>query len=377
MKNILLLAGLLTAAAQFLQAQAPATTPARATANAPILSPEIHPDRTVTFRLRATNATSVAVNGQWGGGTKAMTRDERGVWQITIGPVPPEIYEYSFIVDGTTMIDPGNREIKPMRSPRTSILEVPGNPPLIHDFQNVPHGAVRLHWYDSKALGRRRALQVYTPPGYDRGSSKYPVLYLFHGSGDNEATWVAGGKAHWILDNLIASKKAVPMVVVMTDGHAAPPAPPGGSTDGRNRNIEAFESDLLQDVLPLVESTYRVRKDAASRAIIGLSMGGGQSLSIGLRHADTFAWVGGMSSAVFNPRQSLEAPLGNAAALNKKLKALWFACGKDDFLLKQNQDFSALLKEKGIPHLYLETAGNHSWPVWRKYLADYAPTLFR
>ena len=145
-----------------------------------------------------------------------MTKDDSGLWSVTVGPVAPGVYEYSFNVDGVSMIDPGNRDIKPMRAPRTSILEITGQPPLVHDFQAVPHGRVSLHWYDSKSLGRRRALQVYTPPGYDAdAAARFPTMYLFHGSGDNEATWVAHGKAHWILDNLIARKSAKPMIVVM------------------------------------------------------------------------------------------------------------------------------------------------------------------
>jgi enterochelin esterase family protein len=284
--------------------------------------------------------------------------------------VPSGVHEYSFNVDGVSMIDPGKRAIKPMRAPRTSILEVPGTPPLVHDFQDVPHGKVSLHWYASKSLGRRRPMQVYTPPGYDANpAARYPTLYLFHGSGDNEATWVAHGHAHWILDNLIAQRRAQPMIVVMLDGHAIAP----GATTERNANIAAFERDLLEDAMPLVVANYRTREDAAHRAIIGLSMGGGQSVNIGLKHVDRFAWVGGMSSSV---REGINL-IGDGTALNQKLKLLWFACGKDDSLVKANQDFDAALKAKNVRHTYVETEGNHSWPVWRKYLADFVPLIFR
>lgn len=339
-----------------------------------VVSPELESDRHVTFRLRATNATEVTVSGQFQKGAIPMKKDDAGVWSAKVGPVEPGVYEYSFSVDGVSMIDPGNRAIKPMRNPRTSILEIPGDPPLIHDFQDVPHGTVRMHWYQSKSLGKRRAMQVYTPPGYEKSRTRYPTLYLFHGSGDNEATWVAHGFAHWILDNLIAQKRAKPMLIVMLDGHAAAP---GGTPGDRNRNVEAFGSDLLEDVLPFIEENYRVRKDPENRAIIGLSMGGGQSLTIGLKHPELFAWVGGMSSSVPNAETTLGDVLANPEKTNDALKLLWFACGKDDFLLERNREFDRILTARGIRHEYHETAGDHSWPVWRIYLADFAPRVFQ
>ncbi len=352
-----------------LLAQTPAPAPTRAPQAALVISPEIRPDRQVTIRLRAPNAKVVTVSGQFGRGATALTKDEAGLWSGTVGPVDPGIYEYTLTVDGVAMIDPGNRDVKPMRAPRTSILEITGEPALLHDFQAVPHGKVTMHWYASKSLGRRRALQVYTPPGYDAdATARFPTLYLLHGSGDNEATWVAHGRAHWILDNLIAQRKAKPMIVVMLDGHAAAPAP--GAE--RNANTAAFARDLLEDAMPLVVASYRTREEAASRAIVGLSMGGGQALTIGLGHPDRFAWVGGMSSAVGNGPSLLEDP----AALNRGLKLLWFACGKDDTLVKANRDFDTALTEKKVRHEFVVTEGNHSWPVWRRYLADFAPKLF-
>jgi enterochelin esterase family protein len=216
-------------------------------------------------------------------------------------------------------------------------------------------------------------MQVYTPPGYDADpTARFPVLYLFHGSGDNEATWVAHGHAHWILDNLIAQKKAQPMIVVMLDGHAVVPG--GGPTGGGpGNNTAAFERDLLEDAMPLVVASYRTREEPASRGIVGLSMGGGQALTIGLKHADKFAWVGGMSSALGN----VASQIPEADPLNRQLKLLWLACGKDDTLLAANQALDRALTEKKIRHEYHETAGNHSWPVWRGYLADFAPKVFQ
>jgi enterochelin esterase family protein len=192
---------------------------------------------------------------------------------------------------------------------------------------------------------------------------------LQHGSGDNHATWTVHGKAHWILDNLIAQQRARPMVIVMMDGHASPP------TVGRGANTEYFEKDLLQDVMPLVESNYRVRPDRDHRAIVGLSMGGGQSLTVGLNHTDIFAWVGGFSSSV--PRGDvLSGALDHPEQTNQRLKLLWIGCGKEDFLLSRNKAFIEQLKERGIEHEWHLTDGNHSWPVWRVYLAELAPKLF-
>jgi len=222
-------------------------------------SPEIGADRRVTFRLRAAKAEEVVVAGQWGGEPVPMVKGESDVWSITVGPIEPGVWEYSFRVDGLQMIDPGNPAIKPMREPRTSILHIPGVPPLLHDFQEVPHGVVHSHSYFSKSLNRLRELTVYTPPGYERqADARFPTLYLQHGSGDNQATWVVHGKAHWILDNLIARGKAQPMVVVMMDGHAG-----DRSAGGPQGNTGAFERDLLQDVMPFVEANYRVKSEAS------------------------------------------------------------------------------------------------------------------
>jgi enterochelin esterase-like enzyme len=357
-------------------AQAPSTN--RPAFTPPPNSPEVHADHTVTFRVRATKATEVSVSGEWPEGAKPMTKDDSGVWSVTVGPLDPDVYGYTFSIDGFRALDPMNPGVKPMRSPTTSILEVPGNPPRVWEFQDVPHGTVRLHDYQSQALGRLRHLRVYTPPDYEHGNRRYPVLYLFHGSGDNDATWTVFGQAHWILDNLIAAGKAKPMIVVMTDGHAYSPQFTGmPSTNMISRNVLDFERDLLGDVLPLVEAHYRVRKEAASRAIAGLSMGGGQSLTIGLNHPELFSWVGGFSSFVRDPENAVGKALANPQVTNKKLKLLWIACGKDDRLMENARQLDELLKKNHIRHEFLETKGNHSWPVWRRYLADFAPLLFQ
>jgi enterochelin esterase-like enzyme len=372
--SLLLSAAIIGFAAEILPAaQAPAKAPAARSRQVAVRSPQVQADRRVTFRLRAPKATEVLVTGQWPEGKAAMAKDANDVWTVTVGPVPAGVWEYSFQADGLQMIDPGNPAIKPMREPRTSILQIPGQPPLLYEFQDVPHGTVRQHTYFSKSLGRVRELVVYTPPSYDKQTdTRFPTLYLQHGSGDNQATWVVHGKAHWILDNLIAQGKARPMVVVMMDGHAVV----GGSAGGFQDNTTAFGRDLLEDVMPFVEANYRVKTDPASRAIAGLSMGGGQSLTIGLNHLDRFAWVAGFSSSVPS-REAIAGLLNDPVGANAKLKLLWIGVGKDDFLRQRNEEFIATLKEKDIHHEWHLTDGTHSWPVWRLYLADLAPKLFQ
>jgi enterochelin esterase-like enzyme len=341
----------------------------------PTVSPEIQPDRRVIFRVRAKDSKEITVAGQGISGKVPLTKDEEGVWSAKVGPIEPGVYEYSLTIDGVQTIDPSNSAIKPQRSPRTSILHIPGDPPLVWDFQDVPHGTVHQHGYQSKTVKALRQFFVYTPPGYEKDTaSKFPVLYLIHGFGDNHATWTQHGKANWILDNLIAQKKAKPMIVVMPDGH--PIAPGSGPRDQYGAaNSAALEKEIMEDMISMIESTYRVQANADNRAIAGLSMGGGHSLYTGFRHLDSFAWIGAFSAGV--PGQDQMAELfSNAESANQKLKLFWIACGKSDFLIERNRQMDALLKEKGIRHSWIETEGDHSWPVWRRYLADFAPLLF-
>lgn len=256
--------------------------------------------------------------------------------------------------------------------PLVASPEVRAAKPSVYDFQDVPHGAVHVHSYRSKATDEVRNLHVYTPPGYDNDVvARFPVLYLLHGSGESDATWTVLGHAHYILDNLIAQGKAKPMIAVMPNGLAVPNTP-----EARGRNTEVFSRDLLGDVMPMIETSYRVKADRLSRAIVGLSMGGGQSLTIGLNHPERFAWVGGMSSAINAPEQTFARALGDAKSTNAKYKLLWLGIGKDDFLLKTNQQFDELLSARGIKHTFRLTEGNHSWPVWRRYLVEFASLLF-
>jgi enterochelin esterase-like enzyme len=277
------------------------------------------------------------------------------------------------IVDGEAMLDPSNPEIKPERDPDESELEVSATPPLLTQWQDVEHGTVHLHDYFSKPLKRLRKLRVYTPPGYEaKGGERFPVLYLMHGTGDTEATWTDFGRAHFIEDNLLAQKSSLPMIIVMTDGHADLADEEG---IGR-RNLEKMEDDLMGAVVPLIDRTYRTLADRDHRAICGLSMGGFQSMFIGLRQLDSFAWVCGMSAYVPNV-EALCAPALNDPKTNERLRLFWHEIGKDDFLLPQQQLFEATLAKHGIKHDFHVTEGNHSWPVWRGYLGELLPRLFR
>ncbi len=369
----LVLIGALSALAQ--TPPATATAPAPAARPAPVISPEVNADRSVTFRLRAPGARQVAVRGQWTKEPLALTRSGDGLWSGT-ATIAAGVWEYSFNVDGLIMIDPANAAIKPMRDPRTSILHIAEATPQPWDFQNVPHGTVHQHTYLSKALGRSREVWVYTPAGYEKSAAaKYPLLILQHGSGDNQQTWVAHGHAHWILDSLIAAGKARPMVVMMIDGH---PFTPTGMRDATHRGgaMDAFRRELFEDAIPLVETTYRVESDVAERGIVGLSMGGGQSLTIGLGNLDRFAWIGSFSGV---PPEDAVAKkfLADPAGANARLRLLWLACGQDDALHTRNEEFVGKLKTAGVNHEWHLTPGNHSWPVWRGYLADFLPRIFQ
>jgi enterochelin esterase-like enzyme len=349
--------------------------PAPARQRPRVVSPEVAADRRVTFRIAAPEAHAVSVSGQFAKDRVALVRDGQGVWSATVGPVEPGLYEYGFTVDGLRLLDPVNPRFKPQRTLTTSTLEVPATPPAMTEYQDVPHGTIHVHEYHARALGRLRRVHVYTPPDYERNArARSPTLYLLHGSGDNDACWSTHGRAPYILDNLIAQKKAVPMVVVMPDGHPVleQNAPPG-------ENTRAFERDLLEEVMPLVEGRYRLKTDAASRAIAGLSMGGDQSVTTGFGHPDKFAWIGAFSSAA-QLKQLQEGALADAGAakgLAKKLRWLWIGCGKEDALLARNEELVAWLKANGVPHTWHVSEGGHAWPVWRQYLAEVAPQLFR
>ncbi|MHB8899700.1 MAG: esterase [Thermoguttaceae bacterium] len=342
-----------------------------------LVSPEVQADGKITFRLRAPKAQKVSVICD-AVGTQPMTSQADGIWSVTIGPVAPGIYDCQFDVDGLRITDPASRNVFGGRQGSRDYVEVPGPPgqPRRDQWRDVPHGAVTAHWYTSKATRARRRVHVYTPPGYQQELDKrYPVLYLLHGSGGNDLNWMLLGRANVIADNLLADGLAVPMLIVMPDGHVLDHSSEQQRED-RFRSREAFEQDLLESVAPLVEANYRVEPGAERRAIAGLSMGGGQSIAVGLGHLDQFAWVGAFSSAVTADDPVLEKLRSDPDQANRKLKLLWVAIGSDDSLLTRNRDFIKALDDLKIRHTYQETEGKHAWRVWRAYLAEFLPLLF-
>ena len=346
--------------------------------DAMLVSPEVRADGQVTFHLRAPKADKVSVICE-AVGTQAMVKDANGVWSVTVGPPPPGIYDCQFDVDGLRITDPASPNVFGNRQGSRGYVEVPGPPghPRRDECRDVPHGTVTIHRYASKLTGARRRVHVYAPPGYPQQTSKqYPVLYLLHGSGDDDSHGTLLGRANVIADNLLADGRAVPMLIVMPDGHVADRSHER-EKGSRNRGRELFEKDLLESVLPLVEANYRVLTDPQHRGIVGLSIGGGQSIGVGLGHLDQFAWVGAFSAAVSGNDPALAALRNDPAAANQKLKLLWIAVGKDDFLLARNRDFVKALDELKIRHTSQETAGTHAWGVWRGYLAEFLPLLFR
>ncbi len=339
-----------------------------------VQSPEVSSDHKVTFRILAPKASEVTLTGDWLGTTPPprLTKDEQGVWSITVGPMEPSIYIYNFNVDGMAIADPVNPRMKLRARTSASMVEVKDDQPAFWEARDVPHGAVEINWEKSQAIaGETRSFWVYTPPEYAKSTRRYPVLYLLHGSNDTAAGWTTAGNANFVLDNLLADKKMVPMIVVMPFGHAAPF--PGGAN-----NDTLFEEYLLKDVVPTTEARYRVAPGRENRAIAGLSMGGGQSLKIGLGHLDLFSAVASFSGAVpgdFETR--FAALLKDPKTTNQKLKVLWIGCGQQDSLFPRSKNLADLLTRYQVAHVFHPTDGVHNYTVWRKYLAEYAPLLFR
>tara|TARA_R110002096_G_scaffold4493_6_gene20809 strand:- start:18628 stop:19752 length:1125 start_codon:yes stop_codon:yes gene_type:complete len=341
-------------------------------------SAEVHPDRTVTFRFVAPKATALEVLGEIVDGKLSLTKNANGIWEGTVGPVPPGIHEYSFSVDGTNVLDPHNRWVKGWRR-SSNLVEVPGESPLLWEAQAVPHGEVHQLLDHSKMLETERATYVYTPPGYAESDETFPVLFLLHGSGDDASAWTNVGRAHLIADNLIAQGKVKPMVIVMPHGHANQPGVDpfliANKDEWSRQNFEAVSTDFFDRLLPLIQARYRIRTDAEGRAVAGLSMGGGQALRFGLNHPDQFAWVAGFSSGIAGDAEKVQEHFG-AMPENAAFKLVWQGCGKDDFLFDRNVYFHEWMTEKEIPHVWKVTEGGHSWPVWRDYLIQLLPLLF-
>jgi enterochelin esterase-like enzyme len=347
-----------------------------------IVSPELQADGRVTFRFRDPNAVTVSVDIEGQSAPMAMQKDEKGIWSATVGPLPPDFYGYHFVADGVDLLDPSNTELKPNLLSQSNEAHIPGTS-LPWEVADVPHGIIHHHFYRSKIADEDRDYYVYTPPDYDPGrNTQYPVLYLLHGFSDDASGWTAVGRANVILDNLIAQGKAKPMIIVMTLGYGDMAVIRRGwkSWDDKElawRNLSRYTDILLGEVVPQIETTYRVKKDRDSRAIAGLSMGGAESLLTGLNHSDKFAWIGAFSSGGIDNRDFATEFPAVAAGGDPKLKLLWIACGTEDHLINVNRKFKSWLKDKGVPFTDVETPGMHTWMVWRRNLAALTPLLFQ
>ena len=362
----LLLAALLLAAPAFAQ---------------PIISPEVLSDGRVSFRLRAPNASEVLLRCEGLKETK-MQKNDQGVWSFTSPPMEPDIYTYTFSVDGLRLLDPNNSLLKYNLLNSDSELHVPGPKSLPWEINDVPRGKLHRHFYKSIVAGDERDFIVYTPPGYDpTARKKYPTLYLLHGFSDDATAWSTVGRANVILDNLIARGQAKPMIIVMPLGYGTMDyvRSSGSSTrraEMRQISFDKFRENLLTEVLPQVEQTYRISADRKNRAIAGLSMGGAESLFVGLNALDRFAWVGAFSSGGLTTNYSKEFPRLDEKA-NRQLRLLWIACGKDDRLIESNRQFLQWLDSEKVRYTWVESPGAHSFRVWRRYLAEFAPLLFQ
>jgi enterochelin esterase family protein len=354
-----------------------------------VVSPEVSADRKITFRILAPKAEAVRLTGSdipGIGQGKDMTKGAEGVWEVMLGPIDPGAYRYNFNVDGVSVIDPRNPATSESNGNTWSLVVVPGSDFM--DTRDVPHGAIAEVTYYSKSLKRFRRMHVYTPPGYESGKGQFPVFYLLHGAGDCDDSWTSVGRAGFILDNLIAAGKAKPMVVAMPAGHTGP------FRFGATRSpVDEFVQDFNNDIMPYVERNYRVYTDRQHRAMAGLSMGGGQTLNIGIPNLDKFAYLGVFSSGVFSMggrgrsgdpntpatptwEEQNKAVLDNAE-MKKGLKLVWFATGKEDFLIETSRATVEMLKKHGFNVVYNETPGAHTWINWRNYLNEFTPQLFQ
>ena len=366
----------------------------------PVVSPEIHDNNTVTFRFKAPKAVRVQLTGDFlpvqknakfeAPGIVDLKEGQEGVWEYTTPePLKPELYSYSFIVDGLRMNDPANVYLIRDVSTLTNVFIIGGDRADFYKVNPVPHGTVSRIWYDSPALGLERRMTVYTPAGYETSVKRYPVLYLLHGMGGDEEAWISLGRTAQILDNLIAQGKAKPMIVVMPNGNASQEAAPGESSRGMvpptmqlPKTMEGSYEQAFPEIVKFIDKNYRTIKSKSGRAIAGLSMGGFHSLHISKQYPDMFNYIGLFSAAIM-PNKEVSSPIyenmgGKLKVQFDKNPALyWIAIGKTDFLYKANEEYRKLLDEKGYKYTYYESDEGHIWKNWRIYLTEFVPMLFR
>lgn len=369
----------------------------------PIVSPEIHSDNTVTFRMRAPKAVRVQITGDFlpmqhsesaygkydVPGIADLKEGKEGVWEYTTPlSLLPELYNYSFIVDGLKTTDPANVYLIRDVATVFNVFIVGGARADLYKVNSVNHGTVSRRWYWSPSLKMNRRLAVYTPAGYEESNKRYPVFYLLHGMGGDEEAWLALGRASQILDNLIAAGKAKPMIVVMTNGNVSQEAAPGESSLGYivptmqlPKTMDGSMEESFPDVVNFIDATYRTVKRKSGRAIAGLSMGGFHSLHISKQYPDMFDYVGLFSAAIMPDKQVKSSVYDNTEnklkiQFKKNPKLYWIAIGKTDFLYKANEEYRKMLNEKGFKYTYYETDEGHIWRNWRIYLTEFVPMLF-
>ena len=332
-----------------------------------IRSPDVNPDHSITFRYYSRTAKGVTLKGEFLKSPLSFTGDTSGIWTVTVPPVKPDIYPYSFLVDSVELADPNNTYIFANERFKRSIVDIPGDAPLVHSLQNVPHGKISYRYYNSTTLGTTRQLLVYTPPGFNPNDKiKYPVLYLIHGGSDTEETWAKVGHANYIADNLIAQKKAVPMIIVMPYGNVRP------------KPMADFTKDVINDIIPFIESNYPVLIDSKNRAVAGFSVGGGQTLNIGLSNTDKFAWI--CSYAPYTATEEFQKNFTNwspdADKINKQVKLFTISVGTDDFLYESVKKNIAMFEEKKIRLQPYIVSGGHTWMNCKLYLATTLREIF-
>jgi len=364
-----------------------------------IVSPEILPDNKVTFRVYAKDAAKISVSGEWQtgiGGTENLVRNDTGLFSITVGPLKPELYGYTFTVDGVRAIDQSNVQVRRDGSNYQSFFIIPGpESDLYFNKNDIAHGTVTKIWYNSEVLGFQRRVYVYTPGGYEGGTQKYPVFYLLHGAGGDEDAWTNMGRAAQIMDNLIAQGKSKPMIVVMTNGNAnqagaqneVSPIPSTGEQGmaSYQRYAGKFEEHLVKDVVPFIEKNYRTLTGKDNRAIAGLSMGGAHTQTITNNNPGMFSYIGVYSMGIMNmgpqtqdaAKQEQERITKLTALKNSGYKLYWIGVGKDDFVYKGVVTLRETLDKVGLKYIYRESIGGHTWANWRIYLSEFAPMLFK